>query len=169
MLLVQVGPISMPEEFYNMDFPATFNLILGRRWLNHMNAVMSSRHQCVKFPHLGKIMKLMGDPPVIEPEELQIFPTLQPAPIMPEVKIHGYKVDPLISLMDMNPTQNMFFKLSSPQNLMFDNEGQARGWTLMKKIGYQTRFGLGKNGEGITDPYIPDPRARVEGLGYDTQ
>ena len=51
---------------------------------------------------------------------------------------------------------------------MFDNEGQAQGWTLMKKMGYQPRFGLGKNGEGITDPYIPDPRARAEGLGYDT-
>ncbi|XXG41933.1 hypothetical protein AAC387_Pa01g2298 [Persea americana] len=83
MLLVQAGPISMPEEFYIMDIPATFNLILGRRWLNHMNAIMSSRHQCVKFPHLGKIMKFMGDPHVIEPEELQVLPTLQPAPITP--------------------------------------------------------------------------------------
>ena len=65
MLLVQAGPISVPEEFYVMDIPATFNLILGRRWLNHMKAVMSTRHQCIKFPHLGKIVKLMGDPPVI--------------------------------------------------------------------------------------------------------
>jgi hypothetical protein len=144
MLLIQAGPISMLEEFYTMDIPATFNLILGHRWLNHMNAVMSSRHQCVKFPYLGKIMKLMGDPPVVEPKELQILPTLQPTPMMPKVKIHGYRVHLLISLMDMDPMQNMFSELSSLQSPTAGNKSQARGWTLMRKMGYQPGFGLGK-------------------------
>ena len=125
MLLVQTGPISMPEEFYIMDIPATFNLILGRRWLNHMNAVMSSRNQCVKFPYLGKIVKMMRDPPVIEPEELQKLLTLQPVPMTPEVKIHGYRVDPLISLMDMDPMQNTFSELPSLQSPTIEDENRA--------------------------------------------
>ena len=165
MLLVQAGPISVPEEFYVMDIPATFNLILGRRWLNHMKAVMSTRHQCIKFPHLGKIVKLMGDPPVIEPEGLQILPTLRPAPIPPGTKTHGYRVDPTISLTDIDPVRSMIpDPVPLPEPPL--RKECIHGWNLMRKLGYQPGLGLGRNEDGILDPVILEARIGTEGLGF---
>ncbi|KAF5933732.1 hypothetical protein HYC85_029903 [Camellia sinensis] len=38
-------------EFYVLDVPTTFNLLLGRPWLHHVKVVSSTLHQMLKYPH----------------------------------------------------------------------------------------------------------------------
>ncbi|CAA7022329.1 unnamed protein product [Microthlaspi erraticum] len=49
-LPVYVGGISKLLKFIVMDKPAIYNAILGTPWLHEMKAVVSTFHQCVKFP-----------------------------------------------------------------------------------------------------------------------
>ncbi|CAA7059260.1 unnamed protein product [Microthlaspi erraticum] len=44
-----------------MDKPAIYNAILGTPWLHEMKAVISTFHQCVKFPIPSGIFTLRGD------------------------------------------------------------------------------------------------------------
>ena len=128
---------------------------------------MSTRHQCIKFPHLGKIIKLMGDPPVIEPEELQILPTLQPAPISYGVKVHGYKIDPVVSLTDIDSGRSMILDpVPLPEPLL--RKECIQGWNLMRKLGYQPGLGLGKNEAGILDHVISEMKIGIGGLGFNS-
>ncbi|CAA7042821.1 unnamed protein product [Microthlaspi erraticum] len=52
-LPVYVGGISKLLKFIVMDKPAIYNAILGTPWLHEMKAVVSTFHQCVKFPTLS--------------------------------------------------------------------------------------------------------------------
>ncbi|CAA7042906.1 unnamed protein product [Microthlaspi erraticum] len=44
-----------------MDKPAIYNAILGTPWLHEMKAVVSTFHQCVKFPTPPGFYTLRGD------------------------------------------------------------------------------------------------------------
>ena len=118
---------------------------------------MSTRHQRIKFPHLGKIVKLMRDPPMIELEELQMLLTLRLAHIPPEIKVHRYKIDPIISLTDIDPVRSMIPDLVPfPEPLL--RKEYVQGWNLMWKLGYQPGLGLGKNEDMILNPIILEMR-----------
>ncbi|CAA7019565.1 unnamed protein product [Microthlaspi erraticum] len=60
-LPVYVGGISKLLKFIVMDKPAIYNAILGTPWLHEMKAVVSTFHQCVKFPTPSGIYTLRGD------------------------------------------------------------------------------------------------------------
>ncbi|CAA7022418.1 unnamed protein product [Microthlaspi erraticum] len=60
-LPVYVGGISKLLKFIVMDKPAIYNAILGTPWLHEMKAVISTFHQCVKFPIPSGIFTLRGD------------------------------------------------------------------------------------------------------------
>lgn len=61
-----------------MDIPPNVKLIFGRKWLNDMQAVPSTRHQCLKFPILDTVMTVEENPPVGDPKYQALFPTAQP-------------------------------------------------------------------------------------------
>ncbi|XP_013639626.1 PREDICTED: uncharacterized protein LOC106344874 [Brassica oleracea var. oleracea] len=49
-LPVHPGGITKITTFTIIDKPAVYNIILGTPWLHDMEAVLSSYHQCLKFP-----------------------------------------------------------------------------------------------------------------------
>ncbi|XXG90552.1 hypothetical protein AAC387_Pa12g2288 [Persea americana] len=49
-LRVQVGGASRQVDFLVVDVPFLYNVIMGRTWLHGMKAVLSTRHQKLKFP-----------------------------------------------------------------------------------------------------------------------
>ncbi|CAA7031149.1 unnamed protein product [Microthlaspi erraticum] len=60
-LPVFVSGISKLMKFIVMDKPAIYNAILGTPWLHEMKAVISTFHQCVKFPTPYGIFTLRGN------------------------------------------------------------------------------------------------------------
>ncbi|KAL0403758.1 UNVERIFIED_CONTAM: hypothetical protein Sradi_2016600 [Sesamum radiatum] len=49
-------------KFLVMDVPSAYNVILGRPMLNTFQAVVSTYHMEIKFPTLGEIGEVQGDP-----------------------------------------------------------------------------------------------------------
>ena len=54
-------PKSVPTEFYVVDTLASFELIVCRLWIEAMDMVTFTRHQCCKYLYKGKIIKVRGD------------------------------------------------------------------------------------------------------------
>lgn len=63
VMYLEFGPTTTPVEFHVMNIDASFNLILGRRWIKQMRAVPSTFHQCIQFPYKGKVYRVFGDEP----------------------------------------------------------------------------------------------------------
>nr|CAN82831.1 hypothetical protein VITISV_005335 [Vitis vinifera] len=49
VLLVQAGPVTLNVQFSVIQDLSPFNVILGRTWLHHMKAILSTYHQMVSF------------------------------------------------------------------------------------------------------------------------
>ncbi|XP_074300932.1 uncharacterized protein LOC141632272 [Silene latifolia] len=65
-----VGEITIPTyidgvsklvRYLVIEGPTTYNVILGRPWLNQMKAVPSTYHQCLKFPTQWGTVTVKGD------------------------------------------------------------------------------------------------------------
>lgn len=62
ILPVKAGSVVKQVEFWVLQVPSTYNLILGRRWLYAMQAVASTYHQVMRFPSaMGAIEEIWGD------------------------------------------------------------------------------------------------------------
>ncbi|CAA7016404.1 unnamed protein product [Microthlaspi erraticum] len=60
-LPIHVGGTTKAAKFFVIDKPAIYNAILGTPWLHEMKAVVSTFHQCVKFPTQSGIYTLRGN------------------------------------------------------------------------------------------------------------
>ena len=76
------GPLQIETELIIVDAPISYRLILGRQWIEEIKAVTSPRHQCMKFPYQGKIIKILGDEPVEAEAHLVTVPTTTSAPLI---------------------------------------------------------------------------------------
>lgn len=61
VLPIQVGPVVRHIICQVLDLPLPYNLLLGRPWLHAMQALPSTYHQCIKFPHNGVEITILGD------------------------------------------------------------------------------------------------------------
>ncbi|XP_074313898.1 uncharacterized protein LOC141649097 [Silene latifolia] len=61
VILTYAGGINKQVRYLVIDGPSTYNVILGRPWLQLMKAVPSTYHQCVKFPTPWGVEKIRGD------------------------------------------------------------------------------------------------------------
>ncbi|CAL5424724.1 unnamed protein product [Camellia sinensis] len=62
ILPVKTGSVVKQVEFWVLQVPSTYNLILGRGWLHAMQAVASTYHQVMRFPSaMGAIEEIWGD------------------------------------------------------------------------------------------------------------
>ncbi|CAA7040713.1 unnamed protein product [Microthlaspi erraticum] len=60
-LPIHVGETTKTAKFFIIDRPAIYNAILGTPWLHEMKAIVSTFHQCVKFPTQLGIYTLRGN------------------------------------------------------------------------------------------------------------
>ncbi|XP_048623808.1 uncharacterized protein LOC125592590 [Brassica napus] len=60
-LPVYAEGVNMPTKFLVVDFDSSYNIILGRPWINRMGTVPSTLHQMVKFPTPWGIKAIRGD------------------------------------------------------------------------------------------------------------
>ena len=44
----KVGPIHGSTKFHVIDAPASYHLLIGRKWLHDHNLIPSTLHQCIK-------------------------------------------------------------------------------------------------------------------------
>lgn len=61
MLLIKVGLIEKNFIFQVLDIPIAHNLLLGQPWIHDMQVVLSTYHQCIKFPFNGIEVIFHGD------------------------------------------------------------------------------------------------------------
>lgn len=61
-LPIRVGHIVKDVVCQVLDLPLTYNILLGRPWIHDMHVVPSTYHQCIKFPHNGVEITILGDP-----------------------------------------------------------------------------------------------------------
>ncbi|XP_070005639.1 uncharacterized protein [Nicotiana sylvestris] len=60
-LCLQMGPTWLDFDFQVIDVPASYNLLLGRRWIHVVGAVASTLHQAVKFEWNHQEVIIHGD------------------------------------------------------------------------------------------------------------
>ncbi|GLJ11025.1 hypothetical protein SUGI_0140700 [Cryptomeria japonica] len=60
-LPITVGPVTLPTSIHVMLGNLTYNLLLGRPWINSMQAVPSTLHKQVKFIYNNKTYTLIDD------------------------------------------------------------------------------------------------------------
>lgn len=53
--------ITFMQEFYVVDTPSPYNVILGRPWINNTKAIPSTYHLIVKFPTPAGVTTVRGD------------------------------------------------------------------------------------------------------------
>lgn len=61
ILPIQVGPIKKDTICQVLYMNLSYKILLGRPWIHEMQAVPSTYHQCIKFPHMGEEITIGGD------------------------------------------------------------------------------------------------------------
>ena len=61
-LKVKIGPLNCEVEFYVIDIPAIFDLLLRHLWLYKMDAIACTLHQKVSLPWKDRILTLSSEP-----------------------------------------------------------------------------------------------------------
>ena len=144
---ILVSPSEHEAEFHVMDVQATFNLLLGRPWLNKMRAVSLIVHQLVKYLHIGGIATIFGNSTIHPPPEVQ----------------HGSE-DVFLSGFSLAEAQLV-------QTIMAKEEGthlSAQSVYMMNKLGYIPGSGLGRSGrQSTTEITMVMHNPHAFGLGYE--
>src|SRR5262249_47223783 len=139
-----LGPAIMTTPFVIMDIVPTFKALLGRPWVEQTLGVLSTIHQCYKFPHNGKILKVRSLPQV----EVIDMITAQGLPPPPQLKLK----EPMVSVMDIDPPASPPRPYPSNHILTtcsLRRIGDPLAWKIMGKMGYKPGEGLGRNGQGV--------------------
>jgi len=157
-LQLKLGPVVMMTSFVIMDIVPTFKIILGRPWVRQTMGVPSTIHQCYKFPHNGKILKVKSIPQI---EVIEMFSAEGMASTSePKGK------EPMVNILEVGPSPVAPVPQSDPVLRKNGRRvGSDRAWKMMLKMGFCQGQGLGKDNQGLT--YLPLQEVSWgEGLGY---
>ena len=66
---VMIGPVRYSILFQVLRIQSSFNLLLGRPWIDEVGAIPSSLHQKLKFIHEGLIITIQSDRDVVTSSE----------------------------------------------------------------------------------------------------
>lgn len=61
-LPLRVGPVAKDVICQVLDLDLTYNILLRPPWIHEMRSVLSTYHQCIKFPHNVVEVTVNGDP-----------------------------------------------------------------------------------------------------------
>jgi len=157
-LQLKLGPVVMTTSFVIMDIVPTFKIILGRTWVQQTLGVPSTIHQCYKFPHNGKILKVKSIPQV---EVTEMFSAEGMASTSePKMK------EPMINILEVG--SNLVVPAPQPDPLLKENRhrvGSDRAWKMMLKMGFRQGQGLGRDDQGLKHFPLQEV-SRGEGLGF---
>ncbi|OVA11235.1 G-patch domain [Macleaya cordata] len=156
---IQTGWVWTEVHFLVMDIEANFNLLLGRPWLHQNNAVASTLHQRVKFPHEGKIVVIFGD--VDEVQEMANHKGKNVVPVIEPVGTLCNYTEEAINVLQARP----MIREKIPTRFEYGNRRVAY---LLRKHRFFPGMGLGRCHQGITEP-LRSRAAALEGtfgLGY---
>lgn len=59
---LKVRSVVIHTECHVLDLDLPYNILLGEPWIQTLNVVPSTYHQCLKFPHQGREVTIPGDP-----------------------------------------------------------------------------------------------------------
>ena len=149
----------MNSEFLVLDVDPSYRAILGRPWLEQIQGIPSTTHQCFKFPYNGRIFKIRSIPTM---ETLNAITSEQ----MPFMTIHDKGKRPVMSIVDtfLSPT-SLALDLKSVVRHRSLSQPRGKGWQIMLNMGFSPGQGLGKNEQGpLSIPKIKVSRNK-RGLG----
>ena len=66
MLPLKAGSVVINTKCHVLDLDFPYNILLGRPWIHTLKVVPSTYHQCLKFPHQGREVTILGDPTPFE-------------------------------------------------------------------------------------------------------
>ena len=133
---VKTGPIEAVIEFTVLDIPVTYALLLGRPWYHVLRGVPSTVHQKVKFLLDGEVITIDAS----MNKTVSAVRDEQKQVIAPP----GFQIAMISAGIERDP------RVSS----------------MIKKMNYRPRQGLGKNEQ--ENPKLPDFKGQdnLKGLGY---
>ncbi|XP_060210541.1 uncharacterized protein LOC132637477 [Lycium barbarum] len=139
-LQIRVGPASFTAEFQVMAITANYNMLLGRPWIHSAGAVPSSLHQAIKFEWEGREIV---------------------AAAKRDTQMHPYNTFPMIV---GDPHFSNFHLVEYVGATHAEEEVDRLMLAAYKMIAstmlrndFETRKGLGRDLEGITEP-VPIPK-----------
>ena len=62
LLPISVGPIVKDVPCKALDMELAYNILLGCPWIHSIQAIASTFHQCLKYPHNRCEITIRGDP-----------------------------------------------------------------------------------------------------------
>ena len=132
---IGIGPAQVLTQLIVIDVIVPYQIIFGRQWLDSLKGVSSPRHQCLKFPHNGKIIKIAVDIPSQEVEANVIY---LPHQFSVREKLtqaeKGKNIVSMVEVRDKWARPRLFPKKKEPSK----NKGPSMnvGWEIMRRIGH---------------------------------
>ncbi|MQM22512.1 hypothetical protein Taro_055565 [Colocasia esculenta] len=151
-VVTRLGPFVTEMDFHILDMDPSFRMILGRPFIQALGTVISTVHQCLKFPYKGRVIKVSSKPAVREVDAM----TDNSVPSSNQ---------PLMSMLE---APSMY---PGPSRSSINAAGRSKiitkkGWHIMMQMGYQPGKGLGTQLQGRTEA-VKDCKMRPKvGLGY---
>lgn len=97
----------MKVDFYEIDIAATFNLLLGRPWINEVKGVSSTLHQMIKFLYGNCIVTVMAEKYVGQGKESDV-------PLLEirhegdgELLLSGFRIEPQAQVLNLDYVKEM--------------------------------------------------------------
>lgn len=150
---VEIGPVKFDITFQVLDFPSSFNMLLGRPWIHSAAAVPSSLHQKVKFAIGGKLITVKGE------QDLQVCNAVD----IPYVQNQGGEDSTFQTLEIVHMVQRA--KGESPPTPEIPVQVLNSAKYLMRR-GYKPGMGLGAANNGIPQP-LSDEVGQKDKFGLD--
>lgn len=131
-LPIRVGPVERDVIFQVLDLLLSYNILLGRSWINEMKAVPSTYHQCLKFPYNRVEFSIHVDTNLpcnaltkgvdtfmphnratsIDESPKDLMKNLEKKLKITNTGMDDYKIEPILSLVSLPPSPKQLGKPS---------------------------------------------------------
>ena len=144
-LTLQMGPAEFSAQFQVLDIDTSYNLLLGRPFIHMAGAVPSTLHQMMKLVWKNEELVIHGE---------------------------GSRSGKQVSVIDEMPQGADFYTVelvnATNEDLALDSMPAVYKMiaTVMLQNGFEPGFGLGRDSQGIIEPFPVLAQGSKYGLGY---